>query len=133
MKLHSNYYYTQTIKDHLSFLKYKTDTELSNEVWRMEKSVQTPVITWKIVQKCFPYNPNSKRCYLCLNKKLEIATYRGDTLLNKKAELISKCRRRNKQNKYIRFPSMTQRTDVSCIVRNHNFPFVNHFWLRIVG
>ena len=56
------------------FLKYKTDTELSNEVWRMKKSGQTPVITWKIVRRCSPYNPNSKRCYLCLNEKMEIAT-----------------------------------------------------------
>ena len=48
------------------FLKYKTDIESSNEVWRMKKSGQTPVITWKIVRRCSPYNPNSKRCYLCL-------------------------------------------------------------------
>ena len=57
------------------FLKYKKDTELSNEIWGMKNSGQTPVITWKIVRKCSPYNPNSKRCYLCLNEKLEIVTY----------------------------------------------------------
>ena len=44
------------------FLKYKTDTELSSEVSQMKKSEQTPVITWKIVQRCSPYYPNSKRC-----------------------------------------------------------------------
>ena len=78
------------------FLKYKKDTELSNEVWRMKKSGQAPVITWKIVRRCSPYNPNSKRCYLYLNEKLEIATYRRNNLLNKKTELISKCRYQNK-------------------------------------
>ena len=28
--------------------KYKKDTELFNEVWRMKKYGQTPVITWKM-------------------------------------------------------------------------------------
>ena len=55
-----------------TFWKYKTDTELSKEVWQMKKSGQTPIITWR----CSPCNPNSKRCYLCLNEKMEIATYR---------------------------------------------------------
>ena len=51
------------------FLKHKTDTKLSSEVWQMKKSEKTPVITPKIVQRCSPDNPNSKRCYLCLNEK----------------------------------------------------------------
>ena len=84
------------------FSKYKTDTELSTEVKRMEKSVLTPVITWEIVRKCSPYIPNSKKkkkkkrkCYLSLNGKLEIATYQENIWLKKKAELISKYRHQN--------------------------------------
>ena len=84
------------------FSKYKTDTELSTEVKRMEKSVLTPVITWEIVRKCSPYIPNSKKkkkkkrkCYLSLNEKLEIATYQENIWLKKKAELISKYRHQN--------------------------------------
>ena len=42
------------------FLKYKTDTELSKETWRMKKSGQTPVITREIVRKCSHYNPVKK-------------------------------------------------------------------------
>ena len=78
------------------FLKYKIETELSNEVWRMKKFGQTSVITWKIVRRYSPYKHNSKRCYLCLNKKLEVTTYRGNNLQNKKTELICKCRHQNK-------------------------------------
>ena len=59
-----------------TFWKYKTDTELSKEVWQMKMFGQTPIITWRIVRRCSPCNPNSKRCYLCLNEKMEIATYR---------------------------------------------------------
>ena len=78
------------------FLKDKTNTESSNKEWRMKKSRQTPVIKWEIVRKCSSYKPNSKRCYLCLNEKLEIATYRENNLLNEKTELMAKCRRQNK-------------------------------------
>ena len=33
---------------------------------------------------------------LCLNEKLEILEYEGDNILNKRSELVSKCRHRNK-------------------------------------
>ena len=56
----------------------------------------TPEITWRIIRKCLPYNYNSRKCDLCLNEKLEIALYKGQNLLNKKTELISKCRHQNK-------------------------------------
>ena len=38
------------------------------------------------------YNPQTKRCLLCLNEKLEIATYKEQNLLNKRNEVVSKCR-----------------------------------------
>ena len=41
---------------------------------------------------CRSYNPNSKRCLLCLNEKYEIATYKGDNLLNKRTETINTCK-----------------------------------------
>ena len=114
-------------------MKYKTDTELSNKVWQMKKSGQTLVITWKIVQRCSPYNPNSKKCYLCLNEKLEMTTYRGNSLLNKKTELwyLNADIKAN-----TRFPSMMQRMDVSCIVRNHyivTFRLLIIFSWRLLG
>ena len=45
--------------------------------------------------RTFQYN-NNKKCYLCLNEKLEIASYKGDNLLNRRSELIGKCRHQNK-------------------------------------
>ena len=114
------------------FLKYKTDTELSSKVWQMKKSGQTPVITWKIIRRCSPYSPNSKRYYLCLNEKMEIVTYRGNNLLNKKTELISKCRHQNKYtlSKYDTkdWRQLYCKKPLYC-----NFPFVSHIRLKIVG
>ena len=56
----------------------------------------TAEITWRIVRKCLPYNYNSRKWYLCLNEKVEIALYEGENLLNKKTELISTCLHQNK-------------------------------------
>ena len=75
---------------------YKNDTELSKELWQIKRKNYTPEITWTIIRKCFPYNYNNRKCYICLNEKLEIALYEGESLLNKKTELISKCRHQNK-------------------------------------
>ena len=75
---------------------YKNNTELSKELWQTKMKNYTPEITWRIIRKCLPYNYNSRKCDLCLNEKLEIALYKGQNLLNKKTELISKCRHQNK-------------------------------------
>ena len=62
----------------------------------MKMKNYTPKITWRIIRKCLPCNYNSRKYYLSLNEKLEIALYEGENLLNKKTELISKCRHENK-------------------------------------
>ena len=49
-----------------------------------------------VILSTVPYNYNSRKCYLCPNEKLEIAVYEGESLLNKKMELISKCPHQNK-------------------------------------
>ena len=48
------------------------------------------------MQKASPYQCGSKCCNLCLSEKLSIICADPDTLLNKRTELISKCRHRNK-------------------------------------
>ena len=76
--------------------KHKNDPELSKEFWEIKKRSETPKITWKIIRISRSYNLNSKRCILCLNEKYEIATYKGDSLLNKRTEIINTCRHRSK-------------------------------------
>ena len=72
--------------------EYKNETELSNKIWRIKNSGHHPKVKWEIVKKCVPYNPQTKRCLLCLNEKLEIAAYKEQNLLNKRNEIVSKCR-----------------------------------------
>lgn len=76
--------------------KYKNSTSLSNEFWRIKELNGQPVIKWKVLRRSSSYNPNSKKCKLCLNEKYEIATFKGMNILNKRSEIISKCRHQNK-------------------------------------
>ena len=69
-------------KKSFNHVKHKNDTKLSKEFWEIKKSNGTPRITWKIIRICRSYNLNSKHCFLCLNDKYKIATYKGDNLLN---------------------------------------------------
>ena len=75
---------------------HQTDTELSNEYWNIISGNKTSNISWEILGTHKSYNQISKRCLLCLNEKLAIALHKDDNMLNKRSEIISKCRHRNK-------------------------------------
>ena len=77
-------------------IKYQTDTELSNEYWNIISANKTSNVSWEILGTHKSYNQSSKRCLLCLNEKLAIALHKDDNMLNKRSEIISKCRHRNK-------------------------------------
>ena len=83
-------------KKTFNYLKYKTDTELANELWEIKLLNGTPTIKWNILCKSRSYNINTKRCNLCLREKYEILTHEGDNLLNKRSEIISTCRHKRK-------------------------------------
>ena len=78
--------------------KYKNSTVLSNYIWELKKVPgEIPVLTWSIEKSIPAYSNTSKRCPLCLYEKLYIVTYETPLeLLNKRSELISKCRHENK-------------------------------------
>ncbi|XP_047145701.1 uncharacterized protein LOC124818701 [Hydra vulgaris] len=77
-------------------IKYKNDTELSKEIWSLKEKGTTPIIKWKVIKRCEAYKPETKACKLCLHDKLEILSFNGNNLLNKKDEILSKCRHLNK-------------------------------------
>ena len=55
--------------------KYKDDTQLLNELWKIKNSKQKSVLVWEILAQCKPNIVNMKRCLLCLNEKLQIALH----------------------------------------------------------
>ena len=75
--------------------KHKNDTQLSKIFRKIKRLNGIPKISRKITRICFSFNANSKRLILCLNEKYEIATCKGDNLLNKRRQIISTCKNRS--------------------------------------
>ena len=76
--------------------KYENETELSKHVWMLKDSNKNYKVIWCIVARASPYKSGSGRCALCLTEKSVIVRANPKGLLNKRTELISKCRHRNK-------------------------------------
>ena len=75
---------------------YKHDTKLSREYSDLKMKQVNPHISRKIKGIYKSYNSTSKSCNLCLTKTLEILDGPDKNLLNKRSEIISQCRRKNR-------------------------------------
>ena len=75
--------------------RHKNDTKLSKEYWKW-KQQNRAIIKLKVLWKSQAYNQKKRQCILCLNEKHEIASYKGDNLLNKRTEIVGTCRHKNK-------------------------------------
>lgn len=76
--------------------RYKNDTELSKVIWNLKDNNINFAIKWSIATKATPYKCGTRHCNLCLSEKVCILKSDSKELLNKRNELISKCRHRNK-------------------------------------
>ena len=74
----------------------RNSTELSKKLWHLKDNNEDHTITWKIKKKVPPYRGGSKTCTLCLTEKLLIITNSSRNLLNKRTEIVSKCRHSNR-------------------------------------
>lgn len=72
------------------------ETELSKHIWSLKDRNVGYQIKWRILRRCAPYNSRSKRCNLCLYEKFIIICKPSLSSLNKRNELVSTCRHRNK-------------------------------------
>ena len=91
-----------TFKDrlykHNNSFKYESkrnSTELSNFIWGKKKEKINVDLDWSILDKAKPYSPASIKCMLCLTEKYHII-FSTMNLLNKRNELVTKCRHENK-------------------------------------
>ena len=76
--------------------EYKKDSELSKEIWRIKEMGGNFSIKWSKDSQHPSYKPEIGKCSLCDNEKLAIALFKGKNLLNKRNEIISRCRHRFK-------------------------------------
>ena len=87
--------YRNHIKSFNNF-RYYHETELSKFVWDLKQSDKPFKISWTIVAQSATYKCGSRKCDLCLTEKLAIATANTKGCLNKRDEIMSKCRHSNK-------------------------------------
>ena len=71
-------------------------TVLSKYIWQLKEGEKPYDITWSIAATAAPYRCGTRHCDLCITEKLVIAQADPATLLNKRTELVSKCRHMNK-------------------------------------
>ena len=70
----------------------RNSTELSKHIWDLKDNGKDFHIQWKIVCQANPYNNVTKKCNLCLAEKYYIICHTGMASLNKRTELVAKCR-----------------------------------------
>ena len=75
---------------------YANKTALSKLIWDLKKTKRDYEIKWSILKQAKPYASGTRVCKLCLAEKMAILNAHKGTLLNKRSELVSKCRHENK-------------------------------------
>ena len=75
---------------------YINETELFKHIWMLKTNTIEHQIKWSIAARAPPYKAGSSRCTLCLTEKVAILRSNPRGLLNRRTELLSKCRHRNK-------------------------------------
>ena len=81
-----------------SFAAKANQTTLSQHIWSMKRDGIDYHISWEVMTRAPAHSSETKRCDLCLTEKLFIATAEKTSLLNKRTELLAKCRHRNKHH-----------------------------------
>ena len=76
--------------------QHRNSTELSKHIWILKDNNIAHFISWRILSSRSPYNSSSKRCNLYLKEKFLIICRPELSTLNKRGELVSPCRHRNK-------------------------------------
>ena len=78
-------------KRDVKHIKYQYNTELTKYVWNLKNNIKYN-IQQKVIDKVYGY-ANSTMCKLCLIEKLWIINHiNNNNILNKKSEIINKCR-----------------------------------------
>ena len=71
-------------------------TALSSYVWKCRNANLEPKITWSVQARAFPMSSGGKVCDLCLTEKLIILMADQCATLNKRDEIMEKCKHKRK-------------------------------------
>ena len=87
---------TITTQKNFNHEKYATNTELSKLIWELKDSREEYNISWEIAASASALRSGKGRCDLCCTEKLLIIMAAPGSIINKRDEMVSKCRHRNK-------------------------------------
>ena len=76
--------------------KHRNSTALSSYIWDLKTMGTRYTASWNIQKLALPYSRESKVCQLCLTEKTLICLADPASSLNKRNEIMSKCRHRAK-------------------------------------
>ena len=78
--------------------QYEMDTELSKFIWQLQDNgINNYEIKWSILRHVSGYNSVTNSCSLCTMEKVLISQCKDkDRLINKRMDLVTKCRHQNK-------------------------------------
>ena len=93
MKIHLKIDYTN--RNSFKYQSKQNSTELSKCVWDLKNKETPSELKWSTVDTAPSYINGSRRCPLCIAEKYHIIFTDLD-LLNKRSELVTKCRHENK-------------------------------------
>ena len=86
-------------QNHLQSFKHRhkaSATELLKFIWRCKYAGLKLTVSWESVRHVSAYNSGKRVCQLCLEEKYQILILNCANTLNKRFEIISKCRHTNK-------------------------------------
>ena len=75
---------------------YSKSTALSKYAWELKETGKPFSIKWSILKRASAYRSGAKKCNLCLAEKMLILNGEKEHLLNKRTEILAKCRHTNK-------------------------------------
>ena len=76
--------------------RHRDRTAFSKYVWSLKDKNTDFNIRWSVRRRATAYQTTTRRCNLCLAEKLEIIKAHKKRSLNKRTELVSKCRHENR-------------------------------------
>ena len=74
----------------------RNSTKLSKHIWDFKDNNIVDSVSWNILSRAKPYDTANKRYNLCLLEKFIIICQPENSTLNKRNELLSSCRHKNK-------------------------------------
>ena len=74
--------------------KHEHETTLSSHIWKLQDAGADYSIELSIIDNGRKFDPNTRKCMLCLKEKYHILFNPAGASLNQKSELFSVCRHR---------------------------------------